>query len=237
MGHIYMIKNKSNGKIYIGQTIRPIKTRLREHGSGKNGCRLIHRAIKKYGWHNFEKDWYECPGEDLNKHENWMINLMGTLAPDGYNLKEGGRSNGKYSDESKQKMSESQKGDKNHNFGKTPSEKTKQKLKEAHLGDKCYWYGKTPSDETKQKISKSNMGKIRTEETKQKMSESKKGENNHNSKRVYQYDLDGTFIGSFGSCGEAALYLNKKDGSKISKCARNKQKTAYDFNWSYVKKI
>ena len=180
------------GKSYIGQTTRPIEKRLEEHQKGKKGCVAIYNAIKYHGWENFEKDWYECPDEDLNKHEELVVEVFGTLSPNGYNLKEGG-GNGKPSDESKQKQSEAMTGEKNPMWGQQTSE-----------------------------------------ETKQKQSESKLGENNRTSKRVYQYDLDGTFINSFGSCREAARELKKGDGSAIRGCARGELKTAYKFKWSYT---
>ena len=229
MGYIYMIKNKINGKIYIGQTIRPIETRFQQHQKRISKCRAIYNAIKKYGWNNFEKDWYECPDEDLNFDEELLIREMGTLSPYGYNLREGGGNCGKWSEESKQKLSESQRGDKHHMFGKTHSEETKRKNSESQIG-------KTLSDETKQKISEARLGKTLSDETKQKISESTIGEKHYRSRRVYQYDLDGTFVDSFGSSGEAARHLKRRDdGSSICRCARGERKTAHGFKWSYVK--
>jgi len=61
------------------------------------------------------------------------------------------------------------------------------------------------------------------------------GEEHHRSKKIYQYDLDGNFVRSFGSGGEAAIYLKKDDGSNIRACARGYCPTAYGFKWSYVK--
>lgn len=177
----------------------------------------IYRAIQKYGWENFEKDWYECPDEDLDKHEELMIEVLGTLSPGGYNLTEGG-ANGKHSTETRQKMSESQSGRKH-------TEKTKQKISKSHIG-------LTHTPESRQKISEVQIGKTASNETKQKMSEAHQGEKNPTSKRVYQYDLDGAFIGSFASAGEAGRHL-KKDGTTIKACARGEQKTSYNFKWSY----
>lgn len=220
MGQIYMISNKKNGKIYIGQTIRPIQERLEEHRTGKTkGCRAIYNAIQKHGWDNFEKNWYECPDDDLNKHEELMVEVLGTLSPDGYNLKGGGGANGKYSEDSKQKMRKSQ-------LGKTLSEEHKKKIGEASSG-------RTHTEESKQKIRKAHLGLTHTEETKQKYSDSRRGENHVRSKKVYQYDLDGNFINSFASCGEAERQLKGKPGSSISTCARGDSSTAYNFKWTY----
>lgn len=219
MGYIYILTSPSpNGKSYIGQTIRHIQERLKEHRSGQSsGCILIHRAIKQYGWENFEKDWYECPDEDLNKHEELMVEVLGTLSPNGYNLMEGGGSRGKASEESKQKMR------------KPKSDEHKQKYRESRLGI-------THSEETKQKIRKSQLGKKQSEETIQKRRESISGDKHTSSTRVYQYDLDGTFMDSFGSTEEAGRYIIK-EGSAIRRCARGKLKTAYGFEWSYTMDI
>jgi len=263
MGYIYNATNKINGKGYIGQTIRPIKERLKEHQQESRNCRAFSSAIKKYGWKNFVIDFYECPDDELNKHEKWMVNLMGTLSPGGYNLREGGGSGGKWSEESKRKLRESQSGDKNHNygkkgeksplFGKTHTEETKQKQSDAKKGERHpSWrkprsketkqkirearLGTTRSEETKQKCRKAQLGKKHSEETIQKRREANSGDNNHMSKRVYQYDLDGNFIDSFGSTGEAGRYL-KKDATGIKLCASYKRKTAHKFKWSYTMNI
>ena len=230
-------------KSYIGQTYRPIQERLREHQKDRSNCVAIYNAIKKHGWENIEKIWYEVPDEELNKHEELMIEVLGTLSPDGYNLKEGG-SNGKHSEETKRKIGESQ-------LGRIQSEESKQKMSEAHLGKNLSeetkqkmreaQLGKMHSEETKQNISESKKGekhpmygKTHTEESKQKMSEAKQGDKHHNSKQVHRYDLDGIFIDSFGSCGEAARYL-KKTKPTICACANGNRSSAHKYKWSYIK--
>lgn len=148
MGHIYMLTSPS-GKSYIGQTTRPIEKRFKEHQLERSGCIAIRDAIQKYGWENFEKDYYECPDEDIDFDEELLIREIGTLSPDGYNLKE--------------------------------------------------------------------------------------GKNNPNSKRVYQYGLEGTLLGSFGSTLEASRYFKKSQSTSISRCANGVKGfgTAYGFKWAY----
>ena len=142
-----------SGKIYIGQTTRLIHTRLEEHRTGKSSdCVAIYNAIQFYGWDSFVIDWYEVPDGDLNKHEELMIEVLGTLSPDGYNLREGGGSHGKMSEETKRRMSEAHLGEKNHMFGKNQSEETKQKIGDGNRGKKN-------SEETKQKKARSNAWK------------------------------------------------------------------------------
>jgi len=229
-------------KSYIGQTIHPIEVRFQQHQRKSSNCVAIYNAIQKYGWENIEKNWYEVPDEDLNKHEELMIEVLGTLSPGGYNLKEGG-SNGKLSEETRQKISEAQRGEKGNMYGKTRSDDTKQKISEASRGEKHHMYGKTHSEEVKQKMSEAQLGKTLSKEHRQKLSEARRGKKNHmfgktgerhpRSKKVYQYDLDGICIRSFGSCGEAADHLGKTSSTTIWRCAGGDCKTAYGFKWSY----
>jgi group I intron endonuclease len=248
MGYIYMLKNNINGKIYIGQTTRSIKKRFKEHKDKKSGCVAIYNAIQYHGWDNFEKDWYECPDDDLNFDEELLVREMGTLAPEGYNLREGGGATGKLSEETKQKISEAQLGDKGHMYGKTHTKEARQKMSESSRGDNHPMYGKFHTDETKQKIGQAHLGKTLSKEhkqkvsevhrgktlskeTKQKMSEAKKGKT-YNSRKVYQYNMEGMLLRTFEASEEAGRYVGK-DSSAIRRCARGKRNSAYGFKWSY----
>lgn len=153
-----MLKNKKNGKIYIGQTTRSIEKRFKEHQQKISRCVAIYNAIQKHGWGAFEKDWYECPDDDLDFDEDLLMREMGTLVPDGYNLREGGGSRGKHSEESIQKMREAQQGEKHPMYGKKHSEETIRKMRESLQGEKHPMYGKTLSEETKQKLREAHQG-------------------------------------------------------------------------------
>ena len=53
---IYKIENTKNGKLYIGQTIRPVKQRFQRHMNDAINCKLnthFARAIRKYGKESF----------------------------------------------------------------------------------------------------------------------------------------------------------------------------------------
>jgi len=209
MGYIYMLTSPS-GKSYIGQTTKTVEERFRQHQQKNNRCVAIYNAIQYHGWDAFEKNWYEVPDGDLNKHEELMIEVLGTLSPDGYNLREGGGSN-KPSEETKQKIRET-------HIGMTHTEESKQKMSESRIGDNNHFYGRTHSEET-----------IRQ------MKEAQFGEKHHSSKKIYQYELDGTYIRSFASSGEATRCLGKKSSSTIRRCARGDQETAHGFKWSHTK--
>jgi len=91
---IYKITNKINGKIYIGQTTRRLKTRWNGHISksySKTGSPL-HAAIKKYKKENFTIEIIKrCSSrEELNIEEVRLIQEHNSLAPNGYNVLKGG---------------------------------------------------------------------------------------------------------------------------------------------------
>lgn len=94
-GVIYIIKNKINNNVYIGQTIQPIKERWKchcrkasENSNEKNMA--IKLAILKYGVENFSIDILEeCNVEDLNKREIFYINKYDSYR-NGYNSTLGG---------------------------------------------------------------------------------------------------------------------------------------------------
>lgn len=115
MGCIYMVKNKINGKIYIGQTVRKLYDRKSDHHlQAKNNCDSMpfHRAIRKYGKAGFEwhilADNIDDIGE-LNRLEKNYIAQYDSLSPNGYNLQQGGW-NGYHHEDTKRKMSMAHKG-------------------------------------------------------------------------------------------------------------------------------
>ena len=89
-----------------------------------------------------------------------------------------------HSEETKIKLSESHKGEKNHNYGKTFSEETRKKLSETHKGKFSWNYGKTHSEETKAKMSEVKKGKTHSEESRRKMSEAKKNQSEESRRKM-----------------------------------------------------
>ncbi len=87
---VYKCTNLVNGKIYIGQTIRTLKIRKYEHSRSIRS--LIGKAIKKYGIDNFMFEIIDTARDmkELNDLEVKYISELKSIAPAGYNLKEGG---------------------------------------------------------------------------------------------------------------------------------------------------
>jgi group I intron endonuclease len=143
---IYKITNLINNKIYIGQDAYDNKN---YYGSG----RIIKRAIKKYGKHNFIKDILnQCNSkQEMNELEIYWIKYFKDCGYILYNLTKGGGGSLGYRhlNESKQKM----KGRKAWNKGLTKD--IDNRVKKISLSMK----GKIFSDSHKKKISMSKKGR------------------------------------------------------------------------------
>lgn len=106
-GVIYRIRNKINGKVYIGQTTASVAERWHSHCKADSYCVLLSKAIKKYGRDNFDVSAIDSANSkhELDEKEIFYINQHdSTNRDEGYNLREGG-SFGKHSEESRKRMS------------------------------------------------------------------------------------------------------------------------------------
>ena len=86
---IYKITNIQNGKIYIGQTIRPVKDRFHRHiNDAMNNILDTHfaRAIRKYGKDSFIIEIIDeaITQEELNQKEQHWIRCFNSVE-NGYN--------------------------------------------------------------------------------------------------------------------------------------------------------
>lgn len=86
---IYKITNLKNNKIYIGQTIRPVKSRFKRHISDAlNNILDTHfsRAIRKYGEDSFIYEIIDTATtlEELTSKETYWIKQLDSIA-NGYN--------------------------------------------------------------------------------------------------------------------------------------------------------
>jgi group I intron endonuclease len=127
---IYKSVNTKTGKVYIGfDSNWPNRVRIHKSAS-KNQDYKFYRAIRKYGWDNFDHVIvsYFKDLDTLSKAEDYWIRATDSIK-NGYNSRDGGRDSFVTTEETKQKLSESAK-------GKPKSEETKQKISESLKGRK-----------------------------------------------------------------------------------------------------
>ena len=104
---IYIVTNRINGKIYVGQTIKSLKQRWSQHCKDTS-CVALYNAIKKYGSDEFDiKLLEECFSlDELNECEIKWINELNAIGSNGYNIREGGKGGGALSENTKNKIKE-----------------------------------------------------------------------------------------------------------------------------------
>jgi group I intron endonuclease len=181
---IYKITSPS-GKVYIGQS-KDIKTRWRDYKYSKTQP-LIVRSFEKYGMENHIFEIIEeCCVDSLNSREFFWQEYYDVLGPNGLNCFIVDLDSKKtiYSEETKRKMSESQRGIKNHRYGK---KLTKEQI---------------------EKLSKANKGRVVSEKSKEKrrktIGDRQKGSGNPRAKKVICTITKMTF----GCIKDCAEYLN-----------------------------
>ena len=155
MNNICIYKHTSpSGKVYIGQTGQKPENRWRNGRGYKEGT-LFFSAIQKYGWDNIEHQILFSNLDQLNADiiEEDLIYYYKQIGKS-YNLASGGSVNRgwKMSDEAKEKL-------RILSTGRTHSDEAKEKIRLSKLGEKNPNYGKSPSEETREKISKAGKGR------------------------------------------------------------------------------
>jgi hypothetical protein len=95
-----------NDKKYIGQT-KNTTNRFSKHRNSESKCRYINNAIQLYGWENATVDilLIDLTKEEADRLETHYIDILRTLAPNGYNLNKGGDCH-EWSDEAREAQSE-----------------------------------------------------------------------------------------------------------------------------------
>lgn len=195
---VYMHISPSNKK-YVGITSLDIDERWRK-GKGYKNQQYFYRAIKKYGWDNFQ---HIIIAKGLTKEEaEWLeIELIrewdSTNKEYGYNISLGGES-GNHSEETRKKISEG-------NKGKIISKEHRKKISEANKGKNNFMYGKKHPEETKRKISENHADF--------------NGKNHPNAKSIMCL----TTVKIFNTAKEGAKYYNCNHGN-IIQCCKGKRK-------------
>lgn len=233
-GYIYKITNSVNKKIYIGQTIRTVAIRFRQHINDSKNNRdnsILHLAFKKYGVDKFDiktLNEYCCDDKNqlikiLNDEEIKYIKMFNSLDPYGYNLQKGGKSStnslkcpvDKYDTNGIYICS--------YNSISEAVEKSNNELSCVHISECCkgklyttggfVWrYCGDPIDKYDYKKDKRK-------------------------RCVDVYNKDGSFIKSYETIKDAIIELfnshNYKQFSHISACCKGTRKNAYGYIWKY----
>ncbi len=213
---IYMITNKINNKKYIGQSIN-IKRRKSEHFYKKCDM-VISKSIFKHGKENFDFEILElCEESQLNELEiKYITQYKSNNREFGYNIDNGGNCTGKMSEETKQKLSEANKGDKNAFYGKKHTDESVKKMSNSKLGENNPFHGKKHSDETLQKM--------------------RNNDRNGRGKGVLYTNTNGNYITNFNSktkCVTINKYPNL--GIPLIICTRICMENDIDFKSNLVK--
>jgi len=212
-GYIYKVTNIINNKIYIGQTIRNVDDRWKQHIKDSKQKRYKHihfyRALNKYDIDNFTIETidyvlYEDIKElkdKLNELEKYYI-LKFDSFKNGYNSSLGGEGNVglKHSDESKEKMRKA-------NLGRTQTDETRKKKSESNLK----YFLDNPRVMTSTWIEHSSKA---------------------HKKPIIQSSLNNEFI----KLWDGAVDIEKEldiNHSNIQKCCVGKYKTTGGYKWVY----
>jgi len=136
MGVIYLRTNLVNGMQYVGQTV-DFKKRESAWKCIKwvYANKLLTEDRNKYGLENFKTEILEeCDDSKLDELEIYYVDKLNTIYPNGYNDNEGGSIGFHHSEETKKKISESNKGKHFDKKGISLSEEHKHKISNSLKG-------------------------------------------------------------------------------------------------------
>ena len=201
-----------NKKVYIGITSYGAKERW-HNGYGYRKQQMMWRAIQKYGWENIEHIvlFSDLTEAEAKEKEIELIRLYRSNERKyGYNIRQGGDICAGYqlSEETKKKMSDSRKGEKN------------------------WLYGKHLTDETKEKLSKAHKGKKQDTEVAKRGALNRTGAKNHKARKVDRYDLEGNFIKTYDCLADGGRDTNTRP-QDIYNCCIGRQIKTHGNIWRY----
>ncbi len=231
---VYKFTNKTNGKVYIGET-KHMRNRMSKyrHKRKTGEIHLISRAFHKYGFENFKYDVLESfplgtPKSTLLDREEFWIRIYNALDKEiGYNILPRGV------DQTGRKMSQHTKDClRKANLGRKHTEETRRQMSQSRMGEKNWNFGR------KGPLCVS-YGRKMTEEHKKILAVFNCAPKPFLYKKVNQLDLkSGEIIKTWDSIGDAAEGV-RGDRTKyhgISHTLNGGQNQAFGFGWSYADK-
>lgn len=94
-GYVYLLTNEVTDLSYVGLSVNAPKIRWGQHrrDAAEGSGTPLHTAIREHGAEPFRVETIEIVGdeEDLGARERHWIAELGTLVPEGYNVREGGQ--------------------------------------------------------------------------------------------------------------------------------------------------
>jgi group I intron endonuclease len=256
---IYKLTCKTSGKFYIGKSIN-IRDRIKRHEKSakdlKNKCRIV-KAIRKYGWDDFEVEILEI-FEDFNREfddaklflieSDYITKLNATDEKVGYNILtcNSGKNGMKHTDETKEKLRKA-------NLGKKHSEETKKMMSEKFSGENHPMWGKHYTKEALVKKSGENScwygvkgeshptyGRKHTPEAIKILKEKRQLQDTTPFKRkIKQINLEnGECVKIWDSIKEAAMFFGVNPTSISEVCSKRKKgnsvtKRCKGYGWEY----
>lgn len=113
------------------------KQHIRDATNGKDYCRLLNNAIRKYKPENFTIEIIkECEIKDLDYNENLYIEQLNTMTPNGYNLTSG-KTMSRQSNETKELRRKNMIG---KNLGKVLDKRPRQRPEDLNLPKYLRYY-------------------------------------------------------------------------------------------------
>ena len=236
-----------SGKSYIGITMQNPERRF-QNGAGYKTQPAFYRAIEKYGWENFQHEVVEdnlTEKEACQKENYYITEVYKTIAPDGYNTREGGFHGRHYVSPVIQYYLGIA-----VNFFESITVASKvlkiaQKTIHLHCGEEnsiggYHFIIMEPiapyniSDEYWELCSDIHRSAVK-EIIAQKHQETTIARNKGTAKPVNKYDLGGHYLCTFSSIIEAQKSIGTSDGGAICAAVNpNRQgETAYGFMWKY----
>lgn len=199
MGYIYKISNQINNKVYIGQTSRTIEKRWKDHQkSAIIDQTPLYRAMRKYGIDQFHISEIEkCSDDLLNEREIYWIDYYNSYY-NGYNATLGGNGHVKYSKE--------------EIFSLWQEGKTEREISNILGCASKVIVGALDSYEVPASERVSRSAQVRAQK---------------NGTPIEQYTLDGRYITTFSSSGEAETRTGISQ-DEINRCCIIAQRKRYD---------